>query len=151
MTLTMKSRSAWEDRFRTPSPEDLFPDLDKLKMGAVDTLRNAIPALPDVQEVLDWTGLPWRWCFVYSRGEDPLPLAYLVPQPQRPLLVVPVPEDVVLGLTGKRVAKSLRDGLISASDVGGVRWAQWELSSKSQAEELLELVRLRARPPVTVP
>lgn len=146
MSLTIKTRTAWEDRFRTPEADELFIDLDKIKLSAVDATRSALTALPDVSERLEWLGLPWRWAFVYTRGDEQPPLAYLVPQTGRPQLVIPMPEDVILGLTGKRIAKTLRDGLIFANEVSGIRWPQWELTSKSQAEELLTLVKLRVRP-----
>ncbi|HEX8877933.1 MAG TPA: hypothetical protein VF777_14390, partial [Phycisphaerales bacterium] len=46
-----------------------------------------------------------------------------------------------MGLSMKKLTKPVRDGIIHAREVEGVRWAQWEIESKSQVEVLAKIAR----------
>ena len=43
----------------------------------------------------------------------------------------------------KKLSKFVRDGLAHAPAVDGVRWAQWEIQGKAQADDILSLAELK--------
>lgn len=84
-------------------------------------------------------GVPWRWCLeARTDGLDTV-IAYLVPEPKRPQLAIPMPEDSLHRLSLKRLSKPVRDGLLHARLVGGVIWAEWDLNGRPLTTELCDL------------
>lgn len=97
-----------------------------------------------MNEVVAWQGV-WRWTLVYSHPSLPGQVwAFLVPDPSRPLLAVPVAEIVLPSLPTKHLTRPVRDGLVLAPVVGGVRWASWEVTSNALAENVLAIAASRA-------
>jgi hypothetical protein len=70
------------------------------------------------------------------------PWAYLVPQPGRPVLALPITEEVAASMSDRKFSRAVRDSVALAPLINGVRWTQWELTSRTQGEELLALARL---------
>jgi hypothetical protein len=143
--LSLPVRSAWEDKYRKPEAADLLGDIAKAVLPAFEFARARLAGLAGVSESLEWQGFPWRWSLVYRRARGApgeRALAYLVPQPARPLLVVPVPASAIEGMERRRIARAVRDLVHLSPEVGPVRWSQFEVSSKTFAEEVLELVRV---------
>lgn len=141
-----RTRLAWEDRFRTPSVADLREHYNKQLGNLLDAAREELRSSPGVSEELSWQGLPWRWTIIYrSAGAGGRPFAYLVPDPVRPKLAIPLSGELVASLPLNRLKKHVRDGVQQARNVAGVLWATWELSSKTQLAEILELAELKAK------
>ncbi|QOJ00687.1 MAG: hypothetical protein HRU70_09360 [Phycisphaeraceae bacterium] len=147
-TLVVHERSAWEDRFRTPSESVLMGAIPKGVVPAFERMRAGLAELPGVEEHLAWCGVPWRWSWEYRAadgsvgGEDGHGLAYVVPNPARPALVVPVPDSTLGLLSGRDVSKPVREQVAVTPSVGGWRWAAWDLTSRGLADELLGLVSI---------
>lgn len=138
-------RSAWEDKYRKPDTSDLLDQVAKALAPALEFARGRLNGLAGVTESLEWQGFPWRWSLVYRRARGApgeRALAYVVPQPSRPLLVVPVPVEAIEKMEGRRIARPVRDLVHLSPAVGQIRWAQFELSSKTHADEVLDLVRM---------
>lgn len=139
-----KPRMAWEDRFATPDADDLLRGFHRHHTALIQQAREGILALGEVTESIVWRGVPWRWTFAFSEeGEAERAWAYLIPQPGRPLLAIPLTAEHVDGLPMKRLSKSVRDGIGLAAMVGGVYWAQWDLTSRPQVDELIGIARRR--------
>lgn len=143
-SLRLTTRSSWEDRFTRPSVRALLGDLEKEHHALVQHAREALSSLPQMREELLWQGVPWRWCFGFhaSVGEGRA-FAYLIPQPGRPGLAIPMESEIVAELPLKKLAKHIREVLTLAPLVGGVRWCQWSLTSKSQIDDIVNLARLK--------
>jgi len=140
----LKPRLAWEDRFAMPEASDLLGRFHRQHSSLIQQAREGLRALGDVTESIVWRGVPWRWTFAYSdEGEQERSWAYLVPQPGRPMLAIPLTAEQVDALPMKRLSKSVRDGIMLAATVGGVYWAQWELTSRPQVDELIGIARRR--------
>ena len=140
----VKPRIAWEDRFASPDASDLLAPFTKTQAILVESIREGLAELGDVAESIVWHGVPWRWTFAFAtEGEPERPWAYLVPQPGRPLLAMPLSAEIVSALPMRKLSKSVRDGLTLASLVGGVYWPQWPLIGRSQVEELIGIARRR--------
>jgi hypothetical protein len=138
-------RSAWEDKYRRPETTDLIGEVAKPLLPVLEFARERLSGLAGVSESMEWQGFPWRWSLVYRRARGApgeRALAYLVPQPSRPLLVVPVPADAMEAMERKRVSRPVRDLVHLSPLVGPVRWTQFELASKTFADEVMDLVRM---------
>lgn len=138
---TLTRRNAWEDRFRTPTIDDLCEGLQKQFSGLFETAREKLRGYPGLVEGLSWQGLPWRWTLIYRLPQDNgKAWAYLVPDPAKPLIALTVPAPMVGLLPMHRYKKHVKDGVLQSRMVDGVYWATWEITSKAQLGEILELV-----------
>lgn len=135
-------RKAWEDRFRTPTADDLFDGLNKQFASLVETAREKLMAHPGVTESLSWQGLPWRWTLIYRQPQDNgRGWVYLVPDPTKPQIAMPLTAESVKVLPLNRLKKHVKDGVTQARLVDSVYWATWEITGKTQLAEILELVQ----------
>lgn len=145
---TKSARPLWEDRFATPSGDDLFAAVDQTVAPHLTLLRDALRGL-DCGERITWCGLPWRWTLAYrapDRPSEPDPLAYLVPNPAGPILVLRITHAEFTELPHKKLSRFVRDGLGQARLVAGVTWPEWKVQTQSNAEDLIGLFRsLRER------
>lgn len=135
------SKSAWEDRFRTPTVQDLFESCRRQISSLIESVRDRLLSKPGMSEAVEWQGLPWRWTMTYSNPSDPSHAwAYLVPDPEKPVLSIPMTSEMVDSMPLHRMKKHVRDGVLTSRQVDGVYWASWELTSKAQLQDVLELV-----------
>ncbi len=144
MSSGMVARSAWNDRFRKPSAEVLVSEVAKSVHPAVELLREHLLSIGGVGEQVSWQGVPWRWSVLFKHEAiSGRAWVYLVPQPQQPLLIVPLTNEGVSALPLRRLLKPMRDAITHAKQVDGVRWVQWEIQSKAQVETLVKLARIQ--------
>ncbi len=137
-------RPAWANRFAVPTLTSLLQGLRAAHSNPFRHARQTLLDFPGMQETIAWQGV-WHWTLVYSHPSLPNQAwAFLVPDPARPLLAVPIPEVALLTLPQKHLTRPVRDGLTLAPVVGGVRWATWEVSSKTLAENVLAVAAARA-------
>lgn len=142
--LRVPERSSWENRFGRPTGRDLLRDLEKEQQTLVQYTRSALSQLPQMGEELKWMGVPWRWCFAYVWGEGAArAFAYVIPKPGKAGLAVPIESDIVNELPTRRLPKHVREGVLTAPQVGGVLWCQWDLASKGQVDDILNLAKLK--------
>jgi hypothetical protein len=140
----VRPRVPWEDRFQAPEAGDLIGVMPRHLGSLVQHAREGLMSLGGVSEAVVWRGVPWRWTLTFAdEGEPERPWAYLVPQPTKPVLAIPLSVQVVQSLPVKRMSKGVRDGIALAAQVAGVFWAQWELTSKAQVGELLMIAKRR--------
>jgi hypothetical protein len=132
------ARTAWEDQFRRPTADSLLGGLDQQHLQAGRYAREALLTCQCGVEIVAWHGVPWRWTLVYRAAAGERAWAYLVPRPNRPLLVLPLQEDALRQLP-PRIPRFIRDGLAAAPHSGALFWPEWELSSPSQIDELVRL------------
>ncbi len=140
-----KSRPVWQDRFRAPSPDELVDAFNKQTGSLIQHTRERLRAGEGVKEELSLQGV-WNWTFVFRVPNDsPLGWAYLVPDPAKPRVAVPVPDDIITELPIRKLSKFIRDGLVHAPRVDGIRWATWDLLNKTQAGDIVALADLSLR------
>jgi hypothetical protein len=137
-----KPRIAWEDRFQQPGADDLLTPFHKQHSFLLTHAREGLSTLGGVVESIEWRGVPWRWSFVYRIEDDgERPWAYLVPQPGKPILALPLDASLASSSAVRRMSRGVRDTILFSTQVGGVCWPQWELSSRPQLEEVLSLAK----------
>ncbi len=145
MTTLVSGTTAWTHRFASPAVEDLLGELDQEHKELVEHARTCLGKIEGVVERLSWQGIPWRWTLVYADQSDPdTLLAYVVPEPGRPQISVPLPTNVINQIKPRRVSRIVRDGILQASHVGEMYWPSWDLTSKTGVGEIIQLVKLRA-------
>jgi hypothetical protein len=137
-------KCAWSDKFRMPSLDELRSGLPKPLQQVFDDARHRLSYLDGVTESLVWQGVPWRWTLVYVGGgsgtSEGRPSVYLVPDPQRIQICVPLCKDQIEHLPLKRMKKSIRDGVVFARSVAGVWWPTWDVPTVGALDEVFELV-----------
>ena len=139
----LKPRQAWMDRFRTPTVDELLAGFNKQLGGVANHARARMLAVEGVKEEVSWQGV-WHWTLVYRiPGDGERGWAYLVMDPAKPRLAVPVPDELISELPLKKLSKYVRDGLAHAPSVDGVRWAHWEVQGKTQVDDILSLASFK--------
>lgn len=128
----------WFDQFRTPAEKTLLAGQDEIQTELFSRLRAALAA--DLTETLAWRGIPWRWSFAYTSIDGDTPAAFLIPEPGKPQLAVPLPIAFVDTLKVRRLSKPVRDGILLAKPVSGILWAEWDLTSQTLVDDLTGLV-----------
>ena len=134
----VKPRIAWEDRFQEPGADDLLTGLGKQQAALLAQARQSFTGLPNVIEKIEWRGVPWRWSFVYLiEGNGSRPWAYIVPQPGKPTVAIPMNAELAGSAVVRRMPRWLRDTVQFSTQVAGVYWPQWELTSRAQLDEIV--------------
>lgn len=146
MLASGKTRSSWQDRFKTPTIDQLVGELNRQNAAVIEHARDRLSSGAGLSEELRWQGV-WRWTMLYRAPSDNgLASIYVVPDPTKLRMAVLMPEDRIAELPLKKLSKFIRDGLLHAPVVDGLRWAQWEVQTKSQVDEVLALAAMRAVP-----
>lgn len=136
-----RARPPWEDRFSTPTAAELLGGFNRQQAQLIEYARGRLLESEGVREELMWTGIPWRWTFVYRAGSEERARAYIVPQPARPQIAAPMPAEMVAAMDLRKLPRFVRDALVHSPQVGAARWPQWEVTNRPQVDELVGLVR----------
>lgn len=146
-TPTYELTSPWEDRWVKPEVEQLLKPLDEQRRKVVDILLDQIGAYPGVHQTLIWHGTAWRWTLQLSLydndGKLIETLAYLVPNPESPVLCIPMRPQMVDKLPLKRLNRYIRDGIRVAKRAVDVYWATWTPTAVTETEHLMDLIKRR--------
>jgi hypothetical protein len=138
-----KNGIAWENRFERPTLGRLLAGLSKEHASVVNHARKGLLSVNGSRELLIWYGLPWRWTFAYQAPDSDRPWGFIIPRPALPGLCLPIGDELVGALVEAGLSRFVRSGLANAPRVGRTYWAQWDLASKLQADELLHIARRR--------
>ncbi len=143
----VRSRLPWEDKFREPPLEALLTHYTTKQLaGVVDAARGRLLAHPGVTESLAWQGVPWRWTLVYRCEIDAARAwAYIIPDPARPQIAIPMSVPAVRALPLRRLKKAIRDGIAHARFVAGVYWPCWELTTRGALDDIIDVVQRKHR------
>ncbi len=143
MTVTAAESLPWHDQYNEPTFDELRGHYQNPQVLALfDAARARFLAFDGITEHISWQGMPWRWTLLYIKEGDPTTaLAYLVPNPERPIVAVPLIADMLRSMPAHRFKKHLKEVLGLANLVDGTYWPAFELAAKSQTEDVLDLVR----------
>jgi hypothetical protein len=138
--VAQRHRSVWDDRFHAPAANDLIVGIDKQWRSAVTHARAVLLRDEDIREQIAWQGV-WKWTLTFRHAGVPeRAWAYLIPDPAKPRLCVPMSEAAVDGLSVSKTPKFVRESLAFAPIVDGVRWPVWELQTRQQTDGILGLL-----------
>lgn len=143
MSVTAAQRLPWHDKYNQPELESLREHYQNPQaLALLDQARARLLKFDGVEEHLSWQGIPWRWSMLYIKQGDPTAaLAYLVPNPERAIVAVPLVPDMLRSMPAHRFKKHLKEVLLLANLIDGVYWPTFELTSKAQTEDIMDLVR----------
>src|SRR5690606_22832376 len=120
---------------------ELIAGLDERCAALVQLARDRFARVEGLREQVAWVGVPWRWTFRFVESDgDTRPRAFVVPQPGRPAVAMPLTLEQVERLQSRRISRFVRDGVAAAPVVGGVRWAEWEIANPGQVDEVAALL-----------
>lgn len=150
MAWSNAAKCMWNDKFHKPTVAQLREGYAKPLIPILDAAREYLLALDGVSESVAWHGVPWRWTLVYRcTGEDRAAVtrafAYLVPDPNRLQVCVPLAREVIAELPVKRFKKSIRDGIVHARSVAGVSWPSWDAPTKAALDDVIDLLQRKHR------
>lgn len=131
------SRPAWADRFRSPTSTQLLADIPAALRPTTTMTRDRLRKYPEATESLAWLGT-WQWTLQFrTPTSNGVSWVYLIPNPQRPQVCVPVHDTTLAAVAPKLLSRAIRETLSLAPTVDGVRWATWDVQSRTQMEALL--------------
>lgn len=137
-------RSAWRDRFRTPTVNRLVgllkPEEQPMAVTAIEKLERTCVCKPGVA----WLGECWRWVIEFRPRVGREPIAVIIPNPQDLQLAAPLPREFILSLSTRRMKRSVRDGLELAFDPFDTNWAVWPILGVNMLDDILDLIKQRA-------
>ncbi len=140
----------WNDKFHTPTVAQLREAYAKPLIPVFDSAREMLLQLSGVSESVAWHGVPWRWTLVYRcHGDETAPVtrafAYLIPDPTRLQVCVPLGREQIVALPIRRFKKNIRDAIVHARSVAGVSWPSWDAPTRAALEDLGDLIRRKHR------
>lgn len=145
MTTAQTAREAWENEFREPDLDTLRGMYEDAPLFLFDSLHSAALGYEGVSAELVWEGIPWRWCLRFAHPADEGVFAYLVPDPEGPLLCLPLSTECVDSIPLHRLKRYARDAIVKADKVESNRWVTWKVSAKTELEELLDMFKRKVR------
>ncbi len=143
MSIMTNTSMMWKDRFSRPTEADLLGGLTRECRRLIERVHSKCEAIEAGQRRVLWHGIPWRWTIEISLNNGE-PLAFVISEPGRPQLAVPLDATDLDRLPMRRLSKGVREGILGARAVGNTLWPEWELTSNTQVDELMILVRVRA-------
>lgn len=142
-------RSVWEDRWSEPTADQLLETLKEHHRKPIEWLMEQVHTLDGIEQQLRWYGKAWKWTieltFRDADGNDLGVLAYIVPNPETPVVSVPLQHETYNELPMRRLNKYIREGVRSAKCAVELYWAGWTPTSKSDAEHLFDLIKRKHR------
>ena len=136
-----KGRVAWLDRFRAPSSDELLSPFNKQTSALLEHARQKFLGVESSKEEIVWHGV-WNWTYVYRiPGEGERAWAYLIPDPAKPRIAVPIDDEIIPDLPLRKLSKYIRDGLTHAPKVDGLRWSCWDITNRTQVEDIVSLAQ----------
>ena len=133
----------WEDRWTTPTLEQLLEPVDENRRKVIDALIERINAYEGMEQALVWHGTSWRWSLqiTLTSARGTAPFAYIVPNPEAPVICLPLTQATVDRLPIKRLNRFIREGIRSAKCAVDTHWAKWTPSAGTEVEHLMDLVK----------
>jgi hypothetical protein len=159
-------KTAWEDKFRVPTLQELLGHFHDKQIGQLfEAARGELLACGRaaegglagsgaISEAIAWTGVPWRWTMVYTCDSPAHALlglqpshawAYLVPDPVKVQICIPMSIPLIQMLPARRLKKFIRDGIIHARAVAGVHWPCYEVTARAQLDDIVDLAQRKYR------
>jgi hypothetical protein len=137
------SKLPWNNRFRMPTDAELLSAFQAPTLGYLKHARERFKAGPSMLEMICWHGT-WKWTFAYrSIALMQCQWAYILPDPAKAQICVPVLEASLADLPAKKVSKAMRELIVKSPLIDGTYWVTWDLTSKAVVDEACTLAAAR--------
>lgn len=138
-------RLPWEDRWVTPTVEQLLEPLKDQQKKIVPELIERVMGFEGVTQRLVWHGTAWRWTLEFAladeKGNDLGPMVYLVPNPAGAIFCMPLHGETIEALPMKRLNKYVREAIREAKCAVEIHWCIWTPSAQTEVEHLTDLIK----------
>ncbi|MGB0768651.1 MAG: hypothetical protein ACPGYV_13200 [Phycisphaeraceae bacterium] len=144
------ARLPWQDRWNEPTLEQLLDPI-KAKEAHSKALGNIMAIIEDyegIQRRIVWLGEGWQWCIEYvlegthdTGAQNPDAMAYVIPDPEQPILCIPLHDSQIEQIPLRRVNRFIRDQIRSAKCSVEIHWCKWSPSAQTEVEHLQDLVK----------
>ena len=133
---------AWTCQFEKPTTKSLIDQLEPEEKRLFMDLRRSIVKALGVKPKLEWLGISWRWCEVFSPDGGLLMGVHLIPDPQNPRVALTLSAAFFENMPPSQLPKCLTAGLSNATAIGHQAWSEWAIDSPDMVEAVVELVTL---------
>lgn len=142
MTTMSIRTTVWGDRFTQPNETDLVSMLTGDEQALVQYIIEKCTDLGADQRSVRWQGIPWRWTIQIGM-KDESSIGFLIAEPGRPQLAIPLTASDLDRIPMRRLSKSVRDSILGARAVSSMLWPEWDITSKTQIDELMAMMKVR--------
>ncbi|MEM6332628.1 MAG: hypothetical protein AAF823_04735 [Planctomycetota bacterium] len=156
----IKALSAWEDRWNVPELDTLLKSLGAEKKAAFRKMIDDFAAFPGVSQKLVWHGISWKWTLQFDlthpESQAELgPIAYLVFEPETPVVCVPLSNEMVAAFPVRRLNRFVREAIRGAKCAIDIHWCLFTPSASFEFEHLNDLFKRKHKfllnPPEAIP
>ncbi|MEM1354835.1 MAG: hypothetical protein AAGC44_11555 [Planctomycetota bacterium] len=147
---TYSTRLPWQDRWSEPTLDQLL-DPCKAKepqFKALSNIMEGIEGYEGVQRSIIWAGQSWQWTIEYlleghheTGVESPDAMAYIIPDPEGPIVAIPLTDTHIEQIPLRRVNRFIRDQIRSSKCAVDIHWCKWTPSAQTEVEHLMDLVK----------
>jgi hypothetical protein len=154
MSDAMAPTTAWADRWNPPTFDALMAELNEpASIHMPKLFTNIRGEVADLEQRVIWHGTSWRWTVEFSApsqistagGEGREVLFYFVPNPEEPLVCVPLRPEVLEHLPIRRLNRYIRDGIRGAKWAVDIRWGKWIITANTEVEHMTDLLKRKAK------
>lgn len=144
------TRLPWQDRWNEPTLEQLIEPLKvrEAHHKALSSVMAGIEAYEGIERRIIWAGQGWQWCIEYvleghhdTGPENPNAMAYVIPDPELPVLVFPLSDKQIEQIPLRRVNRFIRDQVRSAKCAVEIHWCRWSPSAQTEVDHIMDLVK----------
>lgn len=142
------TRSPWQDRWNKPTVEQLLEPIKETHRKAIDNIMAAVEEYEGITRDVVWSGEGWQWTVEYlldghhtSGPESPDAMAYLIPDPELPILAIPLKDEHIEQIPLRRVNRFIRDQLRSAKCPVELHWCKWTPSAQTEVDHIMDLFK----------
>lgn len=134
-------RLAWSDRFNRPTEQMLRAPLPSPDASLLAHARARFGAIPLMEERITWQGVCWRWTFAYYAVDLGRLAAVIIPNPSDLQVAMPIDPLFLRAVMGRRMRRSVREGLELAAEPFDTKWGLWSIASRAMLDEIASLGR----------
>lgn len=144
---TYSTESPWENRWVTPTTDDLMAGLNEQQVKLINGLIDRVMELGDLDMELEWYGVSWKWSFqlimpdLEGQPDERDKLLYFVPNPEAPTICIPLTDDMIESMPLKRLNRYVRDGVKHGKQAVNIHWAVFTPSAQTEIDHLFDLIK----------
>ena len=148
----------WENRWQQPDINTLVNQLEPPRSETFQNFMNGLRQWEQLEENMIWAGDGWKWTAEFNLAghkghatgpDNPDAFAYVVcdprPEPVRPMLAIPLSNELIAHVPFRRLNRYIRDGIKSAKLSVDIVWGVWSPGANTEVEHLLDLCKRKIR------
>lgn len=145
-TAAYTDRMPWENRWVEPQFETLLEPLNAQRRRLIEIIMETVNEYDGIMRDLQWYGPGWNWTLQYQfaspiKGLESDILCYLVPNPEAPIVCVPLCDAEIEKLPLKRLNKLIRTGINLAKCAVAIHWTTFTPTNQTEVGHIVDLIK----------